>query len=1008
MQVDIITTYAEFENLNSNWDVVYEADPKAQFFLSWGWLSQVFSQYPKGWFILAVKPDGLNRDYIAFFPLRLKTHQKKSSRESYNEISVAGRYFWADYSGFICLPDHEDEAIPQFTSQLKQMQWREFRLKNLFISDKRLEIFVDQFDKKTFSLKYLETTNEKDNVNFFVCPYVELPDDFGQYQKEKLSANTRQKMRRFLRRVDESDELKITHSVPETHERDLDILIGFWKKKWALRKGSNVDRLATKYRKILQRGLENDSLYLPVLWLGDEPVGALGSFIDRQKLALLYFIAGRDESCNNPPPGLVLHAHSIRWAIENGLKTYDFLRGNEDFKYSYGATDNQIRYPVISTRSGINLNSTTDSMVETSDAIAWARQFFVHEAVDEVANHPWGRTLKLSHDKSQAYLKMIPSGKPHRIKIAQILADQCPLKVPGVIATDAERGLLLLADHGGRDLGRNVTDLQRNAILGEYAEIQSRAKSSSVLFSALPRVDLPRLVPDFLDFLSPEPLQHADGRVNASYFLGRSSAKRYQAVFSELAERLDAFIMLASPLPVTLSHGDLRPQNIAVGEDGHFIFYDWDDASIAPLGLSLHTQFSGCCRPYVALSASDKDSTPQVERDRKLLDGYINAAAVIAKPAVLQEELPSAICAGVLYYLMSYRDYPGESYNYRRTIRSILKNRLSDLMDLCQLLVVVDDDVEASRQLAKVYSENGRDHRARLLDLSLENQNSNFNQQVVHTAKTDIQKVVSNSDAPGVFPTLFFAQEELRTGKPSNETIERGVSLFRRHGVLYFDNVMSKLLLENCHSHIVGNYAEYFTEETHGDALRVGEKRYMITLQVEQPFDDPALFASPLVTPVLERLLGEKMILGSYTTVVSLPGAKAQRLHKDHPAMFPESEEPTPSFAITLIIPLVHLDATTGATNVVKGSHRCSSKEAKKMLLEEPLVPLGSCFLMDYRLSHRGAGNHSNQIRPILSLVYQRPWFRDFVNYKKQKPLDIGQDALNKIPRAYSRLFDWT
>lgn len=360
MRVDIIETYTEFEKLKSNWEAVYEADSEAQFFLSWNWLSQVFSQHRKGWFIIAVKPGNTNSNYVAFFPLRLKTRMSRTLHELYNDISVAGRFFWADYSGFICHPDYDDEAIPHFSSQLKQMHWRNIYLKNLLISDSRLDLFLSQFDKNIFSRNYLERTSKTDNVNQLVCPYVDLPDDFETYLKEKLSSNTRQKIRRFMRKVENSNDLRIIHSVPETHERDLNILVSFWKRKWEKRKGREVEYLATKYREILQQGLENNTVYIPVLWQGDKPICALGSFIDRQKRTLLYFVSGRDESYNNPPPGLVLHAHSIRWAIENGLKTYDFLRGDEHFKYSLGATDRKIRYLLLSTRTGTNHNRTLD------------------------------------------------------------------------------------------------------------------------------------------------------------------------------------------------------------------------------------------------------------------------------------------------------------------------------------------------------------------------------------------------------------------------------------------------------------------------------------------------------------------------------------------------------------------------------------------------------------------------------------------------------------------------
>ena len=360
MQVDIIKTYAEFEKLKSNWNEIYLLDPEAQYFLSWDWLSQVFAEHPTGWFILAVKHDQVKNKYVAFFPLRMKLKMSKTLQEMYNEISVAGRFFRTDYAGFVCDPAFDNVAIPLLALQIQNMSWRECHLKNLYISDQRLSLFLTLFSNDKFSGSFLERIGKDDNINRLICPYVELPKSFESYLNENLPNNTRQKVRRHLRKVDNSETFKIIQSTPSTYQRDLDILVHFLRNKWAQNKGKKVDRLADKYRAILQQGLKNNSVFLPVLWQGDKPIAALGSFIDRQKQAMLYLVAGRDESCSSPPPELVLHAHSIRWAISNGLKSYDFSGGNEPFKYSWGATDRRLRYLFIETKSSANLNLTLD------------------------------------------------------------------------------------------------------------------------------------------------------------------------------------------------------------------------------------------------------------------------------------------------------------------------------------------------------------------------------------------------------------------------------------------------------------------------------------------------------------------------------------------------------------------------------------------------------------------------------------------------------------------------
>ena len=41
-------------------------------------------------------------------------------------------------------------------------------------------------------------------------------------------------------------------------------------------------------------------------------------------------------------PGLVLKGKHIQWAIEKGYKIYDFMRGNESYKYDFGAKDTHV------------------------------------------------------------------------------------------------------------------------------------------------------------------------------------------------------------------------------------------------------------------------------------------------------------------------------------------------------------------------------------------------------------------------------------------------------------------------------------------------------------------------------------------------------------------------------------------------------------------------------------------------------------------------------------------
>ncbi len=360
MHAEIIDDFRKLENLRANWDELYRKDPDAQLFLSWPWLSHTFRRHPKRTFlILAVRPDTPRDHYLAFMPLRLSLRNDDKLGGYCNELYMAGNY-WADYTGFVGDPDRDAETIPALAAALKSLCWKSLHLDFLHMSEARTEGLLAQFSDDTFRVVRRTRVSPVDGTNSLICPYIELPSEFDTYLATNMSANTRQKFRRFSRRIDQSDVLAISESSAQTRSRDLDILRQFWVEKWRTRKGDSTERLGRRYVDILAAAMRDDMAYICLLWRGDQPLGALGHLIDWEKKCLMYYVAGRDEKVQGIPIGLLLHGHSIRWAIEQKIETYDFLCGNESFKYSYGVRERQIRCYEIRTRSGFNLHGRLD------------------------------------------------------------------------------------------------------------------------------------------------------------------------------------------------------------------------------------------------------------------------------------------------------------------------------------------------------------------------------------------------------------------------------------------------------------------------------------------------------------------------------------------------------------------------------------------------------------------------------------------------------------------------
>jgi len=205
-------------------------------------------------------------------------------------------------------------------------------------------------------------------------------------------------------------------------------------------------------------------------------------------------------------------------------------------------------------------------------------------------------------------------------------------------------------------------------------------------------------------------------------------------------------------------------------------------------------------------------------------------------------------------------------------------------------------------------------------------------------------------------------------------------------------------------------YAAYHRDILHADARHVGDRRNMISVAVAGAFNDPLVYANPAVMPVIEALLGPELILGSFVAVTSLPGAADQDMHLDMPLLFNVDRlgSQLPSYCLTLVIPLVEMNAMNGTTAYYPGSHRTVSHEPPATAPVLPEIPLGDALLFDCRVWHGGTANRSGSPRPVLYNSYQRPWFRDQVNFAQQAPLVILADEWGRVPDRYRSLFEWT
>ena len=232
---------------------------------------------------------------------------------------------------------------------------------------------------------------------------------------------------------------------------------------------------------------------------------------------------------------------------------------------------------------------------------------------------------------------------------------------------------------------------------------------------------------------------------------------------------------------------------------------------------------------------------------------------------------------------------------------------------------------------------------------------------------------------------------ERAAGSLGSETIKEASRSFRIDGALIIEDIVDTAVIAEARRAFGEGYSHYLDGSEHEDALRVGDRRLQITINLEPPFDDPRLFANPYLLPVLSTALDDDFVLGAFGIVCSLSSAPAQHRHADGGTLFPRSgiDKLLPAAAITVGIPLLEMNEVHGTTALWLGSHRDANRLEEEGI--EPVVREGSCMLWDFRLKHGGTPNRSALPRPLLYLTYCRPWFVEHLNFNarnpKQKPL---------------------
>ena len=173
-----------------------------------------------------------------------------------------------------------------------------------------------------------------------VCPRVALAGSYDAYL-EALPGKLRHEIKRKARRLErEAGPYTVRLTEPDRLRADLDVFYEMHRDSEGHKGKFMHEQMTTFFDRLCEAFQRRGWLRLAWLEIDARPWAAILSFSERGIYNV--YNSAFDHTKRELAPGMVLAAETIRMAAEEGCHTYDFLRGDEAYKYRLGAVDEPV------------------------------------------------------------------------------------------------------------------------------------------------------------------------------------------------------------------------------------------------------------------------------------------------------------------------------------------------------------------------------------------------------------------------------------------------------------------------------------------------------------------------------------------------------------------------------------------------------------------------------------------------------------------------------------------
>jgi CelD/BcsL family acetyltransferase involved in cellulose biosynthesis len=326
MRVEVFTAVSAFQDLRAEWRQLLAQLPFQSVFFTPEWQETWWRHFgaTRQLHLLTVRSsDGMLQGLV---PLMSSPGIEGTSR-----LELLGDLELCDYLDVLMAPAQQHEVGHAVVEYLIGNGGEEVEvcLQNLSQHSSTFAVFQD-------CLLHSGLTVEVEQIE--TCPTVLLPSEWEAYLA-LLRGKDRHELRRKLRRAEAAARLeyRVTSAAAQLDE-DINTFVTLHRmSQQDAKQGFMTPEKEAFFRAMARQLWPQGWLELAFLYADGEPIATLCCFAYGSTYAA--YNSGYHPAYGDLSAGIVLFAERIRTAIARGFTAFDFMRGDEPYKYRFGATD---------------------------------------------------------------------------------------------------------------------------------------------------------------------------------------------------------------------------------------------------------------------------------------------------------------------------------------------------------------------------------------------------------------------------------------------------------------------------------------------------------------------------------------------------------------------------------------------------------------------------------------------------------------------------------------------